>query len=159
MIISLVVAIGPKFQIGLNNQMPWRLSEDLKNFKKTTMGHHVLMGRKTFESIGKALPGRTNLILSHQKDFQAPGCQVVSSIDEAAQIAKMADESELMVIGGAEIYKVALPLATRIYLSQVEYHGDADAFFPQLNFSKWKVVKEEKHPKDSPPWTFKVMEK
>lgn len=157
--ISLVVAMGKNREIGLNNQMPWKLSEDLKNFKKTTMGHHVLMGRKTFESIGKPLPGRTNLILSRNKKFQAPGCITVTSLDEAIKIAKDHGENELMVIGGAQIYKESLSKAQRIYLSKIDYSGSADAFFPEFNELDWRVISEIKHLNDSIPWIFKVIER
>ncbi|MFI5391065.1 MAG: dihydrofolate reductase [Bacteriovoracales bacterium] len=157
--ISLVVAMGPNREIGSNNQIPWKLSEDLKNFKKTTLGHHILMGRKTFESIGKPLPGRINLILSRNKDFQVKDCITVRSIDEAINYARSKGEYELMVIGGAEIYKEALPHAKRIYLSQVEFSGSADTYFPEFNEKNWKVISEIKHSGDSIPWTFRIIER
>lgn len=157
--ISLVVAMGPNREIGINNQMPWKLSEDLKNFKKTTMGHHILMGRKTFESIGKPLPGRTNIILSRNKDFKVKDCITVTTIDEAINFAKKNGETELMVIGGAQIYKEALPSANRIYLSKIEFKGKADAYFPEFNEKDWKVMSETKHSGDTIPWTFKVIER
>lgn len=157
--ISLVVAMGPNREIGINNQIPWKLSEDLKNFKKTTMGHHILMGRKTFESIGKPLPGRTNIILSRNKDFRAQDSITVFTINEAIELAKKNGETELMVIGGAEIYKQALGLANRIYLSQVDFKGKADAYFPEFNEKDWKVISEVKHSGDLIPWTFKIIER
>ncbi len=157
--ISLVVAMGLNREIGINNQIPWKLSEDLKNFKKTTMGHHILMGRKTFESIGKPLPGRTNIILSRNKDFKVKDCITVTTMDEAINFSKKNGETELMVIGGAEIYKEALPLANRIYLSKVEFKGEADAYFPEFNEKDWKVILETKHSGDTVPWTFKVIER
>jgi dihydrofolate reductase len=157
--ISLVVAMGLNREIGINNQIPWKLSEDLKNFKKTTMGHHILMGRKTYESIGKPLPGRTNIILTRNSNYQAADCITVTSLDEAIKLAKTKGETELMVIGGAEIYKEALGRANRIYLSKVDFKGKADAFFPEFNEKDWKVISEVKHSTDSIPWTFKVIER
>jgi dihydrofolate reductase len=157
--ISLVVAMGLNREIGINNQIPWKLSEDLKNFKKTTMGHHILMGRKTFESIGKPLPGRTNIILTRNLNYQVPDCITVTSLDEAIKLAKNKGETELMVIGGAEIYKEALARANRIYLSKIEFKGKADAYFPEFNEKDWKVMSEVKHSTDSIPWTFKVIER
>jgi dihydrofolate reductase len=157
--ISLVVAMGLNREIGINNQIPWKLSEDLKNFKRTTMGHHILMGRKTFESIGKPLPGRTNLILSRNKNFKVAGCITVADLDEAIKIAKANGENELMVIGGSQIYKQALSLANRIYLSKVDFKGKADAFFPEFNEKDWKVISEVKHSGDLIPWTFKIIER
>jgi dihydrofolate reductase len=157
--ISLVVAMGLNREIGINNQIPWKLSEDLKNFKKTTMGHHILMGRKTYESIGKPLPGRTNIILTRNLNYQATDCITVTSLDEAIKLAKTKGETELMVIGGAEIYKEALGRANRIYLSKIEFKGKADAYFPEFNESDWKVISEVKHSTDSIPWTFKVIER
>ena len=157
--ISLVVAMGLNREIGVNNQIPWKLSEDLKNFKKTTMGHHILMGRKTYESIGKPLPGRTNIILTRNSNYQVPDCITVTSLDEAIKLAKTKGETELMVIGGAEIYKEALSRANRIYLSKIEFKGKADAYFPEFNELDWKVISEVKHSSDSIPWTFKVIER
>lgn len=157
--ISLVVAMGLNREIGINNQIPWKLSEDLKNFKKTTMGHHILMGRKTFESIGRPLPGRTNIILSRNKDFKVKDCITVTTMDEAINFAKKNGETELMVIGGAEIYKEALPKAERIYLSKIEFKGEADAYFPEFNENNWKVISETKYSGDTIPWTFKVIER
>jgi len=157
--ISLVVAMGQNREIGINNQIPWKLSEDLKNFKKTTMGHHILMGRKTFESIGRPLPGRTNIILSRNKDFKVKDCITVTNLAEAITFAKSKGETELMVIGGGEIYKEALGKANKIYLTKVEYSGPADAYFPELNEKDWNVISEAKHLEDSIPWTFKVIER
>lgn len=157
--ISLVVAMGPNREIGINNQIPWKLSEDLKNFKKITMGHHILMGRKTFESIGRPLPGRTNIILSRNKDFKVKDCITVTTMDEAINFAKKNGEAELMVIGGAEIYKEALPSANKIYLSKVEFKGEADAYFPEFNENDWKIISETKHSEDTIPWTFKVIQR
>lgn len=139
--------------------MPWKLSEDLKNFKKITMGHYIVMGRNTFESIGKALPGRTNIILSRDKNYKAPGCLTVGSLKEAINLAKDRGENELMIIGGGQVYIDGLKIANRIYLSQVEYSGPGDTYFPEFNESDWKVISEVKYENDSIPWTFKVLER
>ena len=115
--ISVVVAIGNNGEIGNKGQLLWHLPADLKKFKQTTMGHHMIMGRKTFESIGKPLPGRTTIIVTRNKDYAVNGCLVTSSVEEAIGVAKQAGEQEVMIVGGGEIYKQSLPLAQRIYLT------------------------------------------
>src|SRR5262245_66241867 len=118
--------------IGKNQRLPWRLSSDLKRFKQLTMGHHIVMGRKTFESIGKPLPGRRTVIVTRQS-YSAEGCDVVHSIDEAIRLCVERTEPEVFICGGAEIYAATLRLTDRIYLTQVEAMVDADTFFPPFD--------------------------
>lgn len=144
--ISLVVAVSENGGIGKDNQLLWHLPNDLKFFKKVTSGHTVIMGRKTFESIGRPLPNRRNIVITRQKGLKATGIETATSITEAISLAK--EEEELFIIGGAEIYKQTLPLADRIYLTKVSTHLDADAFFPTLNLEEWRIVEQEDHSAD-----------
>jgi dihydrofolate reductase len=134
-IVSLVVAMARNRVIGRNNTLPWRLSDDLKRFKAITMGKPILMGRKTFESIGKPLPGRANLVLTRDRAWQATGVLTVGSIDEAIERSRRA--SELAVIGGAEVYQLALPVTDIIYLTRVEADVEGDTRFPELDAREW----------------------
>ncbi|SMF55027.1 dihydrofolate reductase [Alteromonadaceae bacterium Bs31] len=140
--IALVVAVARNGIIGRDNGMPWHLPEDFKHFKKITWGHPILMGRKTFESIGKALPGRTNIIVTRQKDWHAEGAIVASSLEQAlirgsGQAKKLGVDTQ-MVIGGAELYRQALPLAQRIYFTEVHADVEGDTTFPSLNHDQWQ---------------------
>ncbi|MBT3236322.1 MAG: dihydrofolate reductase [Bdellovibrionales bacterium] len=145
--ISIIVAVGQSGQIGLKGQLPWHLPEDLKNFRQITMGHHIVMGRKTFESIGRPLPGRKMVVISrdpkyHHSALASSYCDLSLAIDEI----KASGESELFVIGGGQIYQSALPLADRLYLTQTKYDGEADVCFPawqELNSRFAKVVHQE----------------
>lgn len=142
MIVSMVVAIGPKREIGYNNKLLWHLPEDLKNFKKITTGRAILMGRKTFESIGKPLPNRKNIVLTRDESFAVEGVTVIHDPMMAFDVAldfDDSDESELMVIGGEEIFNIYLPYTQKIYLSEVDYTGPADTFFPELE-GEWKEI-------------------
>ena len=145
-IISAIAAMAVNRVIGANNQLPWRMPADLKHFKEITSGHAVVMGRKTYESIGKPLPNRTNIVLTRNRDYKAPGCLMASSIEEAAKLAK--DHDELFVIGGAEIYTSCLPLVSRIFLTVVHHEFDGDAHFPVLNHKEWNEVQLETHAAD-----------
>jgi dihydrofolate reductase len=159
--VSIIVASSKNGVIGVNNQLPWRLSSDLKYFKRITLNKPILMGRKTYESIGKPLPQRQNIILTNQKNFLAPECIVTCSIsDGLEQAAKFGDE--LMVIGGAQIYVAMLPLANKIYLTEVDCEIDGDAFFPKLNLYEWTQVSRETHNQDEKnqyKYSFIVLEK
>jgi dihydrofolate reductase len=138
MVISLVVAMARNHVIGRDNALPWRLPEDLKHFKATTLGKPVLMGRKTFESIGKPLPGRTNLVLTRATDWKADGAVVAHSVDEA--LASVANSTEVAVIGGAEVFQLLLPKASRIYLTRIHADIPGDTVFPPLDLSQWREV-------------------
>jgi dihydrofolate reductase len=144
--ISLIVATDKKNGIGKNNQLLWHLPKDLQFFKKTTSGHPIIMGRKTYDSIGKALPNRRNIVISRQIDLTIEGVEVYPNIDAA--VAACGLEEEIFVIGGGEIYKQALAIATKIYLTKVDHQFDADTFFSELNLKDWKVIFEENHLKD-----------
>jgi len=136
MIRSLIVAVARNRVIGHTNGLPWRLPADLAHFKRLTMGHPVIMGRLTYESIGKPLPGRKNIVVTRTPGFQAPGCLVVDSLDDAYHEAGEADE--VFVIGGGQLYAAALPAADRIYLTEVESEIEGDTFFPPLDRGGWR---------------------
>jgi dihydrofolate reductase len=142
MIVSIIVAMGRNRAIGYQNALPWRLSTDLQRFKQRTLGHHLLMGRKTYESIGRALPGRTSIVITRQTTFRAEGCLLAHSLEEAVALARARGEEEAFVIGGAEIYAQALPQAERLYLTRVEAAPTADAFFPAFDEAEWNVAEE-----------------
>ena len=159
--ISIIAAIGNKREIGLNNDLIWKISEDLQNFKKITMGHFIVLGRRTYESIGKNLVGRNLIILTSDPYYQAKDCKVATSIDEAIFFAKQAGETELMVCGGAKVYKDFLSRAGKMYLSRVDYEGEADTYFPEFEENKWRVEKEVFHPEktetETPSWNFQIL--
>lgn len=140
MILSLLVAASENNVIGKDNQLPWHLPNDLKYFKNLTWGMPILMGRKTFESIGKALPGRKSIVISRNSDWKHEGVEVVHSIEEAVGKAENYGVKEVFVIGGAEIFKTALPEAKRIYLTRIHHDFDGDVFFPELNKNEWALT-------------------
>lgn len=144
--ISLIVAASTNNAIGIRGDLPWRLSDDLKRFKAVTMGKPIIMGRKTWDSIGRPLPGRQNIVITRQPGFSAEGCDVVASVAEA--VAMAGDVDEVMVIGGSQIYELALPFADRIYLTRVHAEVMGDAFFPEVDESRWRLVSEERHAAD-----------
>ncbi len=139
--LSLIVAMATNRAIGLNNKMPWHLSADLKKFKQITMGSPILMGRKTYESIGRPLPGRSNIIISRNPDYQQPGCTVFNSIDQA--IASCQQYDEVFIIGGATFYQATLALADKLYLTEINKSFAADTFFPAINKNEWTEVARE----------------
>lgn len=136
MTISLIVAVAENNVIGKNNQLAWYLPADLKIFKTLTTGHHIVMGRKTYESIGKALPNRTTVIITRQDNYKAEGCIVVKSLQEALEVSKK--DNEVFVIGGAEIFKDAIPIADKIYLTRIHHLFEGDTFFPELDENVWE---------------------
>jgi len=144
---SILVAMAKNRVIGRNNALPWQLSPDLKRFKQLTMGHHIVMGRKTYESIGRPLPGRTSVIVTRQSDYQAPGTIVVGSIAEALKVCSEGKEmdQECFVIGGAEIYQQALGLCQRMYVTEIQQEFDGDALFPEFDQREWHEISREKH--------------
>lgn len=139
--ISLIVAMASNRAIGLNNQMPWHLSADLKKFKKITMGAPILMGRKTYESIGRPLPGRTNIIISRNPEYSQPGCLVFDDIDKA--LAGCGDAEEVFVIGGSDFYQAMLPVVDTLYLTQIHREFQGDTFFPEIDLEQWVEVGRE----------------
>lgn len=149
MIISLIAAVDNRGCIGKDGALPWRLSLDLQRFKALTTGHHIIMGRKTWESIGKALPERTNIIITRQANYQVESCITTHTLEEALEYARDHGEQEACVIGGGEIFKAALPLANRIYLTRVHVEiVGADTFFPEIPEDEWEVIDEQMTPAD-----------
>lgn len=148
MIISIIVAAAQNGAIGKDNTLLWHLPDDFKRFKRITMGKPILMGRKTFESIGKPLPGRLNIIVSRNPTFTAEGCQVVGSIEEGLTVAASTDTEEVFIIGGGVIYKEIMPQTDRIYLTKVHATPEADTYFEITNPENWTEVLREFHPAD-----------
>lgn len=143
MIISLIVAVDEHGGIGRNGRMPWHLSDDLKHFRALTLGHHVLMGRKTYATVAGRLPERKLLVLSHNPAFRADDALVLPSFEAAEAEARTAGEEELFVIGGAELFALALPLAQRFYLTRVKTVADCDVFFPEFNMDEWRLQSQQ----------------
>jgi dihydrofolate reductase len=146
--------------IGLDGRLPWHLPADLKRFKSLTMGHHLIMGRKTFASIGRPLPGRTTIIVTRDQSFQPEGCLVAHSLETALEFARLDLENDVFVIGGAEIFVQAIELADRIYLTQVHSSLPADVYFPEFAAADWQEIDSEYHPADENnryPFTFKIL--
>lgn len=145
--LSIIVAMANNRAIGKDNKLLWHLPEDLKYFKRITMGKPIIMGRKTFESIGRPLPGRLNIVVTRQQDWQYEGVRVVNSIEEAMKVGEahafLNGDDEVMMIGGAELYQATLPQAQRLYLTRVDTEIDGDAFFPEVDESIWKEIARE----------------
>lgn len=151
MIISLIAAVAQNRVIGKNNDLPWHLPDDMKYFMKTTSGHHVIMGRKNYESIPekfRPLPNRNNIVVTRQKNYDAPLCRVVNSVEEAIAIAKNENAHETFIIGGAEIYKYAMPFTQRMYLTEIHASVEGDTYFPEIDKSEWNEVSRMHHPVD-----------
>jgi len=148
--VSAIVAVSANHAIGRNGELPWHLPEDLKFFKRTTMGKPVIMGRKTFESLGRPLPGRLNVVLSRQADLQLPeGAVLCDGFESALAFLGEKGMEDLFVIGGGEIFRTAMPFLDKLYVTQVEtVVPDADAFFPDIDHTQWKLVWEERHDAD-----------
>jgi dihydrofolate reductase len=160
--ISAILAMSENRAIGIKNQLPWHLPADLKHFKTITSGHPVLMGRKTYESIGRPLPNRSNIIITRNANFQAPGCLVVQTIEQVMQQANEINCDEFFIIGGAEVYKQFMPYIDRIYLTIVHTIVEGDAYFPELNPSEWQEKEKVRHQADennSYDYSFIVLEK
>jgi dihydrofolate reductase len=161
-IISLLVAMDEARGIGKAGKLPWRLSSDLKRFRELTMGHHIIVGRKTFESIGKALPGRNIIIVTRDDSLKPDGCLIARSVEAAIALARERGETEVFVCGGAEIYAHALSAANRMYLTQVHAQVDADTFFPEFDASTWRETEtsfQQADEKNQYAFTFKVFER
>jgi len=156
----MIVAASANNVIGANVGMPWHLREDLRRFKEITMGKPMIMGRLTFESIGKALPGRRSIVITRQVDYQQEGIEVVTTPDAALELA--GDAEEVMIIGGGEVYKQLLPMTDRIYLTRVHAEFDGDTFFPEINEDEWRIVSSEPlPPNDERPFSisFQTLER
>ncbi|MGR6871691.1 dihydrofolate reductase [Pseudomonas sp. HK3] len=164
--LALIAAYSQNRVVGYDNKLPWHLPEDLKYFKRCTSGKAIIMGRKTFDSIGRPLPNRTNIVITRNPDFQAEGVKVVRSLNDAIELAKAVNEvngvDEVMIIGGATIYELALPLVDRLYLTHVHARIVGDAYFPEVDFSTWHAVQRADYSAgDSNPYdySFVVYEK
>lgn len=144
--ITLIAAVAENNALGKNNQLLWHLPDDFKRFKTITSGHHIIMGRKTFESFPKPLPNRTHIIVTRQKDYLPEGCIVVNSLEAA--IASCPLDKENFIIGGGEIYKQSLAIADKIDITKVHFSFDADTFFPEIDLNYWSLVHNEFHSKD-----------
>lgn len=145
--ISIIAALAENGVIGVDNRLPWHLPEDLKRFKRLTMGHHLIMGRRNYESIGHPLPGRVSIVVTHRNSYTAPGCLVAHSLEEAFEAAR--GDPEAFVIGGAEIYAQSLPRVQRLYLTLVHATVPGDTYFPDFDRSRWREVERERHEADA----------
>jgi dihydrofolate reductase len=144
MTLSLLLAAAENNVIGKDNKLPWHLPNDLKYFKNLTWGMPVIMGRKTYESFGKPLRGRRNIVITRNKDWKGEGVDMVNSIEEAIELAKESAVKEIFIIGGGEIFKTILPKADRIYLTRIHHSFDGDAFFPEIKENEWQLVNERR---------------
>lgn len=162
MIVSAIVAISRNRVIGSDNQIPWYLPADMAFFKRTTMGHFVIMGRLTFLSMGRPLPKRSNVVVTRDLFFTATGCLIAHSLEEALSLAQEAGETEAFIIGGGQIYRESMEYLDRIYLTEVDVAVEGDVFFPELKENEWEVIRSESHPADEKndfPFTFKTLER
>ncbi len=162
MIVSIIVAVSQNDVIGKESELPWRLPADMKYFKETTSGHCIIMGRKTFEALGRPLPNRTNIIITRQEDFSAEGCVVVNQLQHAIDYAKDQGESECFIIGGGDVYIQALIWTDRIYLTRIHQSFEGDTFFQSLIPTDWKEIINNKHlpdEKNKYPYSFEVYER
>ncbi len=145
MTVSIIAAYAANRVIGRGNRIPWKLPEDLRRFKRLTMGHHLILGRKTYESIGRPLPGRRIIVLTRRPEFRAHGVAVAGSVEKALHMAKQAGDEEAFIGGGEEIYRQTMGIAGRLYLTLLEEEFEGDTFFPEFDWGEWRVVFEEKH--------------
>jgi len=151
MIVSLIAALAQNYVIGKNNDLPWHLPDDMKYFMQTTKGHHCIMGRKNYDSIPekfRPLPNRTNIVVTRQKDFHAPGCLVVNSIEQALEIARSNGEQEVFIIGGADIYKLGFSFANKLYLTEIQNTIAGDTHFPEFDKKEWREASRSHHAAD-----------
>lgn len=160
--LSIIVAVSDNGVIGRDGDLPWRLSADLKRFKALTMGHHLLLGRKTFDSIGAVLPGRTMVVISRGRPSLPAGVRLAPSLEEAVELARVAGDDEGFIAGGAEIYTQALAVADRLYLTRVHARIEGDTYFPVWQESHWKEISREDHSandRNAYPFSFHVFER
>jgi dihydrofolate reductase len=152
MIISFIAALSKNRVIGKNNDLPWHLPDDMNYFMQTTKAHYVIMGRKNYDSIPekfRPLPNRTNVVVTRQKKFIAPGCVVVHSLEEGIEQARQGNEQEAFIIGGAEIFKSGFPFSQRLYLTEIAAEVQGDTYFPEWNAAEWKEISRRHHPMDA----------
>ncbi|SNR75537.1 dihydrofolate reductase [Methylobacillus rhizosphaerae] len=141
--LSLIVAVAHRRVIGLNNTLPWHLPEDLKRFRALTTGHHIIMGRKTYESLNRLLPDRTTVIVTRNQHYAVPGALIASSLEQAIEFTAMADDDEAFLIGGAELYQEGLRLADRLYITEIDAEFAGDAFLPEFDLQEWQETGRE----------------
>jgi len=146
--LSIIVAMASNRTIGVNNTLPWRCPDDLKHFKALTMGHHMIMGRKTFESIGKPLPGRTTVVVTRNRELSIEGCIIAHSLQDA--IAACGNDDEIFIVGGADLYAQALPIVGSLYITEIRQDVTGDAHFPELDRAEWQEMTREKHSQQTP---------
>ena len=162
MTISAIVACAKNEVIGKNNEIPWYLPADFAYFKRTTINHHIIMGRNCFESIGRPLPKRTNIVITRNPFYIASGCLMVNSIADGLKMAESNGETEAFIIGGGEIYKQSVDLWDKLYLTEVDLDTEGDVFFPKLDMTEWQLVSEEHHKQDEKNefgYIFKIFER
>jgi dihydrofolate reductase len=153
--VSLIVAADENNVIGVQNKLPWHLPEDLQHFRKVTADHPIIMGRKTYESIGRPLPGRRNIVITRQKNFKRKGIEIVPTLDKALKAASLGEGDEAFVIGGGEIFRLAMPIAQRIYFTRIHGAFEGDITFPAIEEKEWRELSREKHEADEKnPHTF-----
>ncbi len=158
--ISIIAALAENRVIGVDNTLPWRLPNDLKHFRRLTTGHAIVMGRKNYESIGKPLPERTNIVVTRNRDYRATGCLIAHSVEEALRMA--GDDPEIFVIGGADIFRETLPRAGRLYLTEVHAAVPGDVYFPEYDTRAWREIGRERHEPDerhAHAYSFVVLER
>ena len=158
--ISLIWAMTRTGVIGKNNTLPWRLPADLQQFRRLTTGHHIIMGRRNYEDIGKPLPGRTSIVVTRQQAYTAPGCVVVHTVEQALKAAEQ--DTEIFIIGGADIYRQTLPLAQRLYVTEIDADIAGDVYFPNFDHSAWYEVSRVGHAPDAQnphPYSFILLER
>jgi dihydrofolate reductase len=160
--VSMIAAVAENGVIGRDNDLPWRLPIDMKFFRRMTLHHHVITGRKNYEAMGRPLPKRENIVIARTPGFEAPGCQVVTTLGAALDIAREAGDEEAFIIGGAQIYKLALPVADRFYLTRVHAEPEGDVHFPSFDMSAWVQVSSERYDTDEKhqyPFTISTLER
>lgn len=154
--LSIIVAVAENNVIGKDNQLVWHLPRDMKHFKDTTVGHYIIMGRKTFESNGRPLPNRTNVVITRDKNYKAEGCIIVNSLEDAIKEAK--GDPETFIIGGGVIYELAMPLVNRIYLTKIHQTFEGDTFFPKINMDEWaEVHRRDFEPDEKNKYPFSIL--
>jgi dihydrofolate reductase len=160
--VSILVAVAENGVIGRDGKLPWHLADDLRRFKQLTLGHAIVMGRKTWESIGRPLPGRRSIVISRQPGYHAEGADVVASLEAALKVAESTGNEEAFVIGGAEIYRLAIPLADRLYLTRVHAEVAGDVSLPDFADSNWQLVESHPHGADAKndfPFSFEIYQR
>ncbi|NTX00373.1 MULTISPECIES: dihydrofolate reductase [Myxococcus] len=157
--LSAIVALASNRVIGAHNQLPWRLPADLARFKRLTMGHTLIMGRKTYDSIGRPLPGRAFIVVTRQQDFAPDGVTVAHSVEQALQQARARGDDEVFIAGGADLYAQTMDRVQRLYLTRIARDYPGDILFPEVDLSGWRLVEEEQHPESEPPYAFLTYER